>query len=101
VPLNPRIALPSLTAKASRFALFCDAYREGTARREVFDTLAAQLLVYADFIQAEADAGDPGFAKLAGWNIPTVLRGDSVLLVQQRGLLCGPSSPAVIVGPKP
>ena len=77
--------------KASRFALFCDAYGEGIARREVFDTLTAQLLVYADFIQAEADAGDPGFAKLARWNVPADLRNDSAVLVQQQGLLFGSS----------
>jgi len=94
VPLNPRLAPPSLAAKASRFALFCDAYGEGVARQEVFDTLTEQLPIQADWIQAEADAGDPGFAKLAGWNVPTVLRNDAALLVRQRDALCGPSRPA-------
>jgi len=94
VPLNPRVMPPSLAAKASRFALFCDAYGGGIARQEVFDTLTEQLLPQADFIQAEADAGDPGFAKLAGWNTPAVLRHDSARLVVQRGLLCEASSPA-------
>jgi hypothetical protein len=89
VPLKPRITPPSLAVKASRFALFCSAYREGIARREVFDTLTAQNLIYADFIQAEADAGDPGSVKLAGWNVPARLRDDTALLVQQRDLLCG------------
>jgi hypothetical protein len=46
VPLKPRITPPSLPAKASRFALFCGAYRKGMARREVFDTLTAQNLIY-------------------------------------------------------
>jgi Ser/Thr protein kinase RdoA (MazF antagonist) len=91
VPLKPRGTPPSLAAKASRFALFCDAYGEGIARREIFDTLTAQLLVYADFIQAEADAGDPGFAKLASWNVPADLRNDSAVLVRQQGLLFGSS----------
>lgn len=89
VPLNPRVTPPSLGAKAARFARFCDAYGEGIASREVFDTLTEQLLVDADFCQAEADAGDPGFAKLASWNIPAILRDDRDLLVQQRGVLCG------------
>jgi hypothetical protein len=80
---------PTLTAKASRFALFCDTYGEGITRQEVFDTLTEQLLLQADFIQAEADAGDPGFAKLVGWNIPAVVRQDSALLIQQRDLLRG------------
>lgn len=91
VPLNPRVTPPSLTAKASRFAVFCATYGEGIARRDVFDTLTEQLLLQADFIQTEADAGDPGFAKLAGWNIPAVLRDDSARLVDQRALFCEPS----------
>jgi Phosphotransferase enzyme family len=89
VPLNPRVTPPSLVAKAARFARFCDAYGKGMQRHDVFDTLTEQLLIDADFCQAEADVGDPGFAKLASWNIPAVLRDDSNLLVQQRGVLCG------------
>jgi hypothetical protein len=89
VPLKPRVTPPSLTGKASRFALFCDAYGEGIARHEVFDTLTGQLPLLADFIQGEADSGDPGFAKLAGWNVPAVLRADSDLLIQQRDVLRG------------
>jgi hypothetical protein len=89
VPLNPRVTPPTIAAKASRFARFCTAYSEGTARQDVFDTLTKQLLVDADFCQAEADAGDPGFAKLASWNIPAVLREDSERLVRQRDVLCG------------
>jgi len=89
VPLNPRVTPPSLAAKASRFALFCESYGEGIARQDVFDTLTEQLLVDADFCEAEAATGDPGFAKLAGWNIPAVLREDSARLVQQRAILCG------------
>jgi hypothetical protein len=87
VPLNPRVTSPSPTAKAQRFALFCDAYGEGITKQRVFDTLIDQLPLHADFIQAEADAGDPGFAKLAGWNVPARLRGDTALLIHQRGAL--------------
>jgi hypothetical protein len=89
VPLNPRVTPPSLAAKTARFARFCDAYGEGIARQDVFDTLAEQLLVDADSCEAEAAAGAPGFAKLAGWNIPDVLRDDSAHLKQQREILCG------------
>ena len=89
VPLNPRITPPSLAAKAPRFAVFCDAYGGGVTKREVFDTLTDQLPLHADFIQAEANAGDPGFAKLAGWNVPARLRDDTALLVHQRGALVG------------
>ena len=89
VPLNPRVTPPSLAAKASRFARFCDAYGEGIARREVFDTLTEQLPVQADLIQAEADAGVPGAVTLAGWDIPALLKSDSAVLVQQRRALLG------------
>ena len=89
VPLNPRVVPPSLADKAARFALFCDAYGEGIARRDVFDKLTEQLPAQADVLQAEADAGVPGAVKLAGWNIPAVLRDDSAVLVQQRDALCG------------
>lgn len=88
VPLNPRITPPSVDAKASRFARFCDAYGEGIEKQNVFDTLIGQLLLQADFIQREADGGDPGFSKLAGWNIPAVLRDDSDRLGRQRKELC-------------
>ena len=86
VPLNPRVTSPSLDAQARRFALFCDAYGEGITRQDVFDTLTEQLPHHADFIQAQADAGDPGFAKLVGWNVPARIRDDTALLVQQRGV---------------
>ena len=90
VPLNPRTTSPSLEAKAARFTLYCAAYGEGIEKQLVFDTLLAQLPLQADFIQREADAGDPGFAKLAGWNIPAVLRDDADRLRQQREILCAP-----------
>jgi hypothetical protein len=89
VPLSPRIALPSLADRAGRFARFCTAYGAGIARQHVFDTLIELLPVQADVIQAGADAGDPGFAKLAGWNMAAVLREDADRLVQQRDTLCG------------
>jgi len=89
VPLNPRVTPPDLAAKATRFALFCDSYGRGIAVQEVFNTLIEQLPLLADFIQAQADAGDPGFAKLAGWNLPAILRGDSHVLLRQRGVLRG------------
>jgi len=91
VPLNPRVTPPSLADKAARLALFCDAYGSGIAVQVVLDTLTELLPVQADVIQAGADAGDLGFAKLAGWKIPAVLREDADRLVQERGALCGPT----------
>jgi phosphotransferase family enzyme len=87
VPLNPRVVTSSLAAKASRFARFCDEYGAGITTEHVFDTLVEQLLRGADFIQAEADGGDPGYLKLAGWNVPAKLRRDSDQLRHQRDVL--------------
>ena len=89
VPLNPRVTSLSLVAKASRFARFCESYGDAVTREAVFDTLTEQLPLQADFIQAEADAGNPGFAKLAGWDIPAVLRQDAAVLIEQRPVLIG------------
>jgi aminoglycoside phosphotransferase (APT) family kinase protein len=89
VPLKPRMTPPSLPEKAARFMVFCDAYGAGFSRQDVLDTLIELLPVQADVIQAGADAGDPGFAKLAGWNIPAGAREDADRLMQQRSALCG------------
>jgi hypothetical protein len=89
VPLNPRVTSPSLASKAARFARFCDSYGDVVERKNVFDMLTEQLPIQADFIQAEADAGDPGFAKLAGWDVPATLRRDAALLIEQRPVLIG------------
>jgi hypothetical protein len=90
VPLSPK-KLAHLTAdqKAQRFARFCEAYASGIDRGEVLDTLVERLRFFADFIQAEADAGDPGFKKLADWDVPTRLRADADLLRQQRPVFAG------------
>jgi hypothetical protein len=87
VPLNPRVTPPSLDVKASHFAQFCETYGEGITTQDVFDTLTDKLPLHADFIQAQADAGDPGFAKLVGWNVPARIRDDTALLIRQRGAL--------------
>jgi aminoglycoside phosphotransferase (APT) family kinase protein len=88
VPLNPRTTPPGVSEKAARFALFCDAYGDGTVRQAVFDRLTEQLPIQADLIQAEADAGDPGFAKLAAWGVPAIVRQDLAVLMEQRDALC-------------
>jgi hypothetical protein len=55
----------------------------------VLDTLVGQLPFLADFVQAEADAGDPGFAKLAAWNAPSRAREDAELHRDQTDILLG------------
>jgi len=90
VPLNPRVTRPAVSAKAPRFALFCETYGSGLTRHDVLDALLDRLPRQADFIRSEAAGGDPGYAKLAAWNIPAVLRDDAARLGQQREALCGP-----------
>ena len=92
VPLYPKRAgndaVVPLPTRASRLARFCAAYR-GVDPAAVLETLVEQLRFLADFVEAEAHAGDPGFAKLAAWNVPTRTREHAVLLRDQTHLLLG------------
>ena len=90
VPLSPSANsnnLP-LPMRASRLATLCAAYG-GVEASEVLATLVEQLGFFADFIQAEADAGDPGFAKLAAWDAPARSREHAALLRDQTRQLLG------------
>lgn len=89
VPLSPHYPEPDLVARATRFARFCAAYGTELSTREVFDVLPDQLRFAADFCQREADAGDPGYEKLAGWGVPARLRVEADILVSQRDRLIG------------
>ncbi len=84
-PSSNNVPLP---IRASRLAKFCAAYQK-IEPSEVLDTLVGQLRFLADFAQAEADAGDPGFAKLAAWNAPQRSREDADLLRDQTDILLG------------
>lgn len=91
VPLYPKLdssnnPVVPLAMRASRLAKFCTAYR-GIKPSEVLETLVEQLRFLADFVQAEADAGDPGFAKLVSWNVPARTREHARLLRDQMHLL--------------
>lgn len=89
VPLEPSASnkLP-LPMRAARLATFCAAYGS-VEPSEVLGTLVEQLRFLADFIQTEADAGDPGFAKLAGWDVPARSREHAALLRDQTHQLLG------------
>ena len=82
---NPVLAL---SKRASRLATFCRAYGQVTPA-EAIAVLLEQLPFFADFIQREADSGDPGFAKIAAWKIPDHVREEAELLGQQRDALIG------------
>ena len=80
---NPVLALAQ---RASRLATFCRAYGDVTPA-QAMDSLIEQLPVFAEQIQRWADSGDPGFARLAGWNVPSRLRGEVTMLRTQRSVL--------------
>ena len=80
---NPVLTIPQ---RAARLATFCGAYGS-VAPVDAIDMLLEQLPVLADQIQRWADSGDPGFAKLVGWNVPNRLREESMLIRQQRSAL--------------
>ena len=92
VPLYPKLAgndpVVTLPMQASRLARFCVTYG-GVERSEVLDTVVEQLHFLADFVKAEADAGDPGFTKLAAWKVPSRAREDAALIRDQTRLLLG------------
>ena len=89
VPLKPQglaadaVALP---ARAARLAAFCAAYG-GVEPREVLTALVDELPFLGSVIQAEADAGDPGSMRLAGWNVPARTRDEAALIHEQIELL--------------
>jgi phosphotransferase family enzyme len=87
VPLYPKRdssndPVLSLPMRATRLASFCAAYG-GVEPSAVLPTLVEQLHFLANFIEAEADAGDPGVAKLAGWGVPAMTRERAELLREQ------------------
>jgi Ser/Thr protein kinase RdoA (MazF antagonist) len=88
VPLYPKANIPNVppSMRASRLATFCAAYG-GVEPSDVLESLVRQLPFLADFIQAQADAGDPGFVKLAGWNVPARTREHARLIREQMPVL--------------
>ena len=72
--------------RRARLGLFCGAYGEITAG-DALTMLIEQLPFLAKLVQQKADAGDPGFAKLAGWKVPGRLRTEARLLRAERALL--------------
>lgn len=88
VPLHPKqriaqdLAL-TLPQRAARLATFCRAYG-GVDPGAALDLLIELLPFHADNIQAEADAGDPGYTKLVSWNVPSRLREQAELLRERR-----------------
>ena len=89
VPLYPNDTRFVLAERSARLAEICGAYGNEISPAEALDTLIGALPFYARHIEQETAAGDPGFAKLAGWNVPDRLRQEAQLLASQRGVLTG------------
>jgi hypothetical protein len=77
-----------LRSRAARLALFCEAYG-GVRPADAIDALVEELPFHADVIQRLADAGEPGAAQLAGWNVPERLRREAELFRRERESLLG------------
>ena len=88
VPLYPKKSELSLEQKAARLAVFCETYGD-VEPGAVLDVLPEQLRLVAQLVRTNADGGDPGAQKLAGWNVPALLREEADLLVRQRSDLMG------------
>jgi ADP-ribose pyrophosphatase YjhB (NUDIX family)/aminoglycoside phosphotransferase (APT) family kinase protein len=95
VPLYPKTdgvsnnpVLP-LAQRASRLATFCRTGYGDVSPPAAIDALIEGLPVFAEQIQRWGDSGDPGFAQLAAWNVPSRLRQETELLSAQRSALVG------------
>lgn len=82
---NPVLTVPE---RAARLATFARAYGDFTPRA-ILDMLIEQLPVLGEQIARWAERGDPGFQKLAGWDVPARLEEESELLRRERPLLAG------------
>ena len=71
--------------RATRLRTFSDAYGS-LDRTRLIDVLIERILFVGKVIQREADAGDPGFRKLAGWEVPARMRRDAAYLERNREL---------------
>lgn len=73
----------SKAEQARRLRVFCDAYGL-TTRSGVLPTMRQRIDHVARFIDAQARAGDPGFAQLLSWNTPALMDNDIAYLDEHR-----------------
>ncbi len=83
VPLYAASPRFTVRERGARLARFCTAYGLAS-RRGVVDVLIGQLRFLGDFITEQAEAGDPGFAKLQRWGVREGLLRDVAYLDEHR-----------------
>ena len=86
VPLDPANERYRLDEKAARLRILCDAYGLDD-RQGLIELLARQLRFSADYAEAQARLGDPGWMKLAAWDVPARSRSDAERLTEQQEVL--------------
>ena len=85
VQLKAESKLFSTHEQARRLRVFCDAYGLDS-RSGVLSTMRLRIDHVARFIDAQARAGDPGFALLVRWNTPALMDNDIAYLDQHRSI---------------
>ena len=86
VPLFSAEGRFAIDERARRLRVFCDAYG-ALDRKRLIDVLIERTLFVGEVIEREADAGDPGFRKLAGWEVPDRMRRDATYVENNRTVL--------------
>ena len=83
VSLTAEATLFSLTERAQRLRVFCDAYGLED-RSELLSTIQLRTTVVARFIEERAGAREPGFVTLASWDTPAKMANDIAYLDEHR-----------------
>ncbi|HEV8671716.1 MAG TPA: phosphotransferase [Candidatus Limnocylindria bacterium] len=85
VTLISEAKLFSLSERAHRLRVFCDAYGLED-RSELLSTVQLRIDHVARFIEAQARTGDPGFVKLVNWDTPAKMANDIAYIDEHRSI---------------
>jgi Ser/Thr protein kinase RdoA (MazF antagonist) len=87
VPLYSASGRFDLAERAARLRLFADAYGLTSAERgSLTNTTVQRILHIGKLITEHAEAGDPGSAKLAGWEVPARMERDAAYVRRHRAV---------------
>lgn len=85
VSLTAEAKLFSLTERAQRLRVFCDAYGLED-RSELLSTIQLRTDFVARFIEARARSREPGFVTLASWDTPAKMANDIAYIDEHRSI---------------